>query len=349
MRGLFCRLLLLSYPLLGVIGCSDDPGSGRLNTYKGPPSPDQIAPAPATVTNESVDTVPPPTVISVIGFTRDPGPPEIPSKTDKIHAFGDYAAYVFADPSGQEWLSQTLLDMDGSTFNQRYCPIDLARGTVWDQCDDWQVGIQIGSLDIGLRYISGLGSFVFRDDANTQLLMQSAFTVNGDEHFGRVCPIDKRPSFEACTAWEKFGGHSADIGIDGVSLFRGDETYVFKNRAGASVFAQRVLSADGSQAWQRSCASPGTLFAQSKACAWSPPVAINTLNIYGATALSGWGAHVYSNQGFQVFTETVISEDGTKSARRECLFDNQAIDPHTCTPWSYRLLTNVLTVNRTIL
>ena len=347
MPGPFCRLLICATPLLVVVGCAEGSDNGPLPVYQGATNHSGPAHPDPSVDNDQIST-PATSRNAVTNFSPDTiAPADVPSAEP---SFRDYAAYSFTDRTGRQWLSQMLLNMDGAAYSQRFCPIHDVLGTLWDKCEAWDIGIQTADLGIGVHFISGLGTFVFRDTSDTQILAQTAFTAHGDERLGRTCPIlDKRPVLEQCSAWKKLAALSSDLGIDGVAVFRGDDTYAFVDLNNVSVFAQRVLSIDGSQSWHRSCSSTGMLFDGAKGCEWSSATSITNLDLYGATRLSGWGAHVYLNNAHQVFSETAISEDGTKSARRECLFGNRAVDARTCSPWSYRSLGNVLSQNQTVL
>ena len=130
MRGPFCRSLIFAAPLLLLVGCAEAGVDGPLPVYQAPTSHGgPTHPAPS-VASEQI-AAPAASKDALSGFT--PADPSAPTPS-AVPRFRDYAAYSLTDRTGRQWLSQTLLDLDGGAHSERFCPIDDRLGTLWDRC-----------------------------------------------------------------------------------------------------------------------------------------------------------------------------------------------------------------------
>jgi hypothetical protein len=305
-----------------------------------------------TRVNAGEDTIPPPgTNYPDEAFVPRTNPSEkwVNLTGEVGTAFRDAASFTYVDRAGMQWLWQDLLTMDGTTYFERSCPIDDNRGPVWARCEAWSPGYSVAHTATQEEAFSGMGGFVFRTTNNVQILAQTAFNLGGDTRIGRTCPIGvygdgKRPDWNDCSPWDKLIVYSPAFEVPGQALLRDDLMYTYTDVGGNQVFAQIVLAVDGSISWQRNVATVPELLGTTGG-KWSPPQHITSLGLYGGTLLSGWSGYVYTSGGNTIFAQTVISSDGTRSARRECSISNGPPVPSSCSHWSYGSLDGILKVN----
>jgi hypothetical protein len=323
-----------------LVGCAaDDSGTG-LNEFKGYP------PGEPEQGSSTVDQI----GVKAPGLGKagldGPGFNGQPSYGDDRPHFRDYAAYSWVDRGGGQWVSQTLLLLDGTTFFTRTCSVDARNGVRWTECDPWSPGLDIADLGVGFAAASGLGAFVFTDPATKRpTLIQTALSLNGAVRMGRSCPVDdKHVDLTSCSPWDKFEQLAVDLGVPGQPSFRDQDTYVFTDSTGQTQYVNRLLAGDGTQSWSQTCTSPTAVVEASKQCEFQAPIAVSELGIPNASFVSSFGGFVYEQAGRQIYAETAISMDGTKTGRRECLIDPVAkeIDRGKCSQWAYEPLDTVL-------
>ena len=326
MRGLLC--LLVASAVGGLVGCSDQIGDearagGSVATH----------PRPATPFGTAVD--------GVRGSqTINPGDWGSPPSNEVAQAYRDYAAYTFTDRVGNQILSQWLISDDGVSFYARHCNVKSKGGPDWSSCQAWGESRPVANLGLPPFFgpIAGMGAFVFirNDDPlrkplyDTQWVAQTVFSERGDVRLGRVCPIENdRANYANCNDWTSLEVLSADFGIGESNAFRDDSMYMYRDATGTDVFAQSILSPDGTVTWERSCPSlGGSPYVSIKSCGFGPQVKMAKLGI-DAPSVSGRGWYLYMDGGTQRAAETVISADGHSSSRRIC-----PVNPTTGIDWS---------------
>ncbi|MEO6418759.1 MAG: hypothetical protein ABIP39_05100 [Polyangiaceae bacterium] len=275
----------------------------------------------------------------------DQGKPKTPS-SEVDETYRDYAAYTYTDRAGTQMLSQWLISDDGVSYWSRNCKLGEKGGPDWSTCHAWGASRPIAGLGLPEFFgaVAGMGSFVFIKNSDpdrkpmydTQWVAQTVFSERGDVRIGRVCPIeDTGANYANCNDWTSLEVLSAELEIGEASAFRDDSMYTYKDASGTDVFAQSLLSPDGTATWERSCPSlGGSPFVTVKECTFGAQTKMAKLGI-DAASVSGRGWYLYMDGDVQKAAETIISADGRNSSRRICVVNTTSgIDWSGCGDWT---------------
>jgi hypothetical protein len=321
MRGGFAIVLL---SLIGAFGCSDGAADiqatqhgKRLNLVAGDDNNSDLINdvVPATVNRHLSETAPAPAAL-----------------------YRDVAGVVLTDPkSGAQQLEQWILSQDGAEVRSRLCPVKATGGVVFSECASWQspqTTAELGLVDIAT--IRSFSTYLFADASQELELAQVVFNMAGDERLERTCPvIGNAISWAACSSWLALEESAAALGVPQQTAFDDEVVVPYLDKQGNAQFTQQLITPSGEGAWARTCSTaqgeiPGA--GSVDGCAFSPQVRISALGIH-FDAVQGVGGYIYSDNGAQMYAQTVIASDGVTAARRLCPVTPEGVDFEQCLGW----------------
>jgi hypothetical protein len=114
-----------------------------------------------------------------------------------------YGAYNFKLQTGGEWITQSVIAMDGKSGWARSCPVDPVNGVLWASCQAWSPPLDLTNLrGVGGESYTAYGSFEYTLNGS-QELSQSVIAMDGVSGWARSCPVDGTNGVEwaSCTTW----------------------------------------------------------------------------------------------------------------------------------------------------